>query len=417
VGEDETVWTEREFDGHDFRDDDLSRLRTERVVFTECDFSGVDMSESEHVGSAFRNCTFRRTSLLHSTFRHCSFLGSVFTECRMRPIKFVEVDFTLTVLGASDLRGVDLSDCRLREASLVEADLRKAVLRRADLSGARLQNAKLDEADLRGAQVDPTLWTSAALRKSTSSRPWASPPRTVSTFTVSDDAETAVRSSSRPKTRSPRSFGAQSWAQMPADHRCDPLDEFVHWRRRDGFHPQDVPQISDAQQLRHRQIDPKLGIRLRNARRDVRVHLPLNELAHQVRRLVMGGRPAENRHQLRARIRLLPRLEEHSREPFADLASIATGDSGSDLGRLERPSHRRAKEFSLATEVVPDQRGINSGRRGDVAYRGFVVSGTGEHASRGRQDHVAGVGLTARSSDPGHSARNSTVVDFRKARG
>jgi uncharacterized protein YjbI with pentapeptide repeats len=164
VTEDETRWTEREFDGHDFRDDDLSRLRTDRVVFTECDFSGVDLSESEHVGSAFRNCTFRRTSLLHSTFQHCSFLGSVFTECRMRPIKFVEVDFTLTVLGGADLRGVDLSDCRLREASLVEADLRKAVLRRADLSGVRTQNTKLNEADLRGARIDPTLWTTAAVR-------------------------------------------------------------------------------------------------------------------------------------------------------------------------------------------------------------------------------------------------------------
>lgn len=161
---DETVWTEREYDGHDFCDDDLSRLRTERVVFTECNFGGADMSESEHVGSAFRNCTFRRTSLLHSTFRHCSFLGSVFTECRMRPVKLVEVDFTLAVLGGADLRGVDLSDCRLREAGLVEADLRKAVLRGADLTGARLQNAKLDEADLRGARVDPTLWTSTALR-------------------------------------------------------------------------------------------------------------------------------------------------------------------------------------------------------------------------------------------------------------
>ena len=59
-------WVDREFDGHDFRDDDLSRLRTERVVFTECDFSGVDLSESEHLGSAFRNCTFRRASLMHS---------------------------------------------------------------------------------------------------------------------------------------------------------------------------------------------------------------------------------------------------------------------------------------------------------------------------------------------------------------
>jgi uncharacterized protein YjbI with pentapeptide repeats len=164
VGDTETVWAEREFDGHDFRDDDLSRLRTERVVFTECDFSGVDMSDSEHFGSAFRNCTFRRTSLWHSTFRNCSFLGSVFTECRMRPLNLVEVDFTLAVLGGCDLRGVDLSECRLRETGLVEADLRKAVLRRADLSGARLQNARLDDADLRGARADPTLWTTAKLR-------------------------------------------------------------------------------------------------------------------------------------------------------------------------------------------------------------------------------------------------------------
>ena len=71
-------WVDQEFDSVDFRDahdGDLSRLRTKRVVFTECDFSGVNMSESEHVGSAFRNCTFRRTSVFHSVFRHCSLLG------------------------------------------------------------------------------------------------------------------------------------------------------------------------------------------------------------------------------------------------------------------------------------------------------------------------------------------------------
>jgi uncharacterized protein YjbI with pentapeptide repeats len=164
VAEAETVWTEREFVEHDFRDDDLSRLRTERVVFTECDFSGVDLGESHHVGSAFRNCKFRRTTLWHSTFRHCSLLGSIFTECRLRPVTFVEVDFTLAVLGDCDLRGVDLSDCRLSETSLVKADLRKAVLRRADLRGARTQDARLEEADLRGARVDPTLWTTASVR-------------------------------------------------------------------------------------------------------------------------------------------------------------------------------------------------------------------------------------------------------------
>jgi uncharacterized protein YjbI with pentapeptide repeats len=164
VADAETSWTEREFVEHDFRDDDLRRLRTERVVFTECDFSGIDLGESEHVGTAFRNCTFRRTTLWHSSFRNCSMLGSVFTECRLRPVTFVEVDFTLAVLGECDLKGVDLSDCRLSEASLVKTDLRKAVLRGADLRGARTQDTRLDDADLRGARIDPTLWTTASVR-------------------------------------------------------------------------------------------------------------------------------------------------------------------------------------------------------------------------------------------------------------
>jgi uncharacterized protein YjbI with pentapeptide repeats len=45
--------TDCEFVGRDFRDDDLSRLPTDRVL-TECDFSGVNLAESEHRGSAFR---------------------------------------------------------------------------------------------------------------------------------------------------------------------------------------------------------------------------------------------------------------------------------------------------------------------------------------------------------------------------
>lgn len=159
-------WADREFTGEDFRDfqdGDLSRLHTERVVFTECDFSGVNLAESRHRGTAFRNCTFTRTTLWHSTFAQCSMLGSVFAQCRLRPVTFDEVDFTLAVLGGNDLRGVDLSGCRLRETSLVETDLRKSVLRGADLRGARTTGARLDEADLRGAGVDPSLWTSASL--------------------------------------------------------------------------------------------------------------------------------------------------------------------------------------------------------------------------------------------------------------
>jgi uncharacterized protein YjbI with pentapeptide repeats len=157
-------WSDQQFSGDDFREQDLVGLNTERVVFDDCDFSGVNLAESQHLGTAFRNCRFRRATLWHSTFRNCSMMGSVFVECRLRPVTFDEVDFSLAVLGAADLRGVDLSGCRLREASLVEADLRKAVLRGADLTGARVVGARFDEADLRGARVDPTLWTTASLR-------------------------------------------------------------------------------------------------------------------------------------------------------------------------------------------------------------------------------------------------------------
>ncbi len=158
-----SIATDCHFQGHDFTDEDLSGLHTERVVFDECNFGGVNLAESQHRGSAFRNCRFHRTSLWHSVFTQCSMLGSVFLECRMRPITFDEVDFTLAVLGGNDLRGVDLSGSRLREASLVEADLRKAVLRGADLSGARTTGTRLDDADLRGAAVDASLWRTASL--------------------------------------------------------------------------------------------------------------------------------------------------------------------------------------------------------------------------------------------------------------
>jgi uncharacterized protein YjbI with pentapeptide repeats len=71
-------WVDCEFSGRDFRDEDLSRLRTERAVFSECDFSGANLAESDHRGSAFHNCTFERTLLWHSVFAQCSMLGSVF---------------------------------------------------------------------------------------------------------------------------------------------------------------------------------------------------------------------------------------------------------------------------------------------------------------------------------------------------
>ena len=157
------IWTDREFVGHDFGDEDLSGLHTQRVVFDDCNFSGATLSESEHTGTAFRNCRFDRATLWHSVFRQCSLLGSMFSQCRLRPVTFDEVDFTLAVLGGADLAAPTCPGAGCAKHRWWSADLRKAVLRNADLTGARTIGTRLDDADLRGARVDPTFWTTARL--------------------------------------------------------------------------------------------------------------------------------------------------------------------------------------------------------------------------------------------------------------
>ena len=142
--------------------EELTPQAWQRVI--DVNLTGATLSESRHVGSAFRNCVFTRATLWHSSFTGCSLIGSVFGDARLRPITFDEVDLTLATLGGADLRKVDLSGCRLREASLVQADLREANLAGADLTGARTLGARLDGADLRGARVDADLWTTASLR-------------------------------------------------------------------------------------------------------------------------------------------------------------------------------------------------------------------------------------------------------------
>ncbi len=52
-------WTDCEFVGRDFRDDYLSRLQTERVLFAECDFSGVDLAGPRTTGTRMDDADLR----------------------------------------------------------------------------------------------------------------------------------------------------------------------------------------------------------------------------------------------------------------------------------------------------------------------------------------------------------------------
>jgi len=91
---------DREFEGHDFRDEDLSRLHTERVVFTECVFAGVNLSESVARGLGLPQLRLPSgiVDAQHFSTLHVARIG---VHRKPDPaVTFTEVDLTLAVLGA-----------------------------------------------------------------------------------------------------------------------------------------------------------------------------------------------------------------------------------------------------------------------------------------------------------------------------
>ncbi|PXW30081.1 MULTISPECIES: pentapeptide repeat-containing protein [Nocardiaceae] len=160
------TWEDREFVNCSFVEADMSELSTRTVIFTDCDFTGVNLSFSKHVSSAFRNCHFERAHLNKTEITDCSLLGSVITNSRVRPMKIVDSDLSLMSIGGLDLSGVVLSRCRLREANLSDSNLTGADLTGSDLTGVRAIGTKLGQANLRGARIDPMLWLQAKVTDS-----------------------------------------------------------------------------------------------------------------------------------------------------------------------------------------------------------------------------------------------------------
>ncbi len=178
-------WDDRELVGEQFlrcRFDDASlrEVVTRNCVFEDCDFSGVRLSSSTHVRTAFLGCRFRRTELFNATLEECKLTGSSFLDCSLRPMSVLGGDWSYVGLRGADLRKADLRRLRLREADLGDADLRKADLRDCDLGHARLDHAQLAGADLRGADSPGSTCAASTSPASASTcpRPWRSRRRT-----------------------------------------------------------------------------------------------------------------------------------------------------------------------------------------------------------------------------------------------
>ena len=139
--------------GTTYVDVDMTEVRNEGGVFTDCAFRGVRFNASLHSSAAYLNCTFVRCSFFDATFTGCKLVGSRFEGCAFGVTRVEGGDWSFVSLARAELRGVVVRGVRMREADLTSARLEDAELRDCDLSGAWWLGAKLSGCDLRGSDL------------------------------------------------------------------------------------------------------------------------------------------------------------------------------------------------------------------------------------------------------------------------
>lgn len=130
----------------------FKNARLKRVVFSNCDLTGVNLSGMHCEKAAFVGTRADRARLLDMAIdAGCFVAGSSLRQADLRGARLERVCLRGTPLEAANFKGA-----RLRESDFSECDLRGAVFHAADARGAvfiraRLENASLASCNLAGA--------------------------------------------------------------------------------------------------------------------------------------------------------------------------------------------------------------------------------------------------------------------------
>lgn len=137
----------------------------ENCIFSQCNFSSVNLSLSVFIDCEFINCNLSLMKLQDTAFRNVKFV-----DCKMLGLRFditndfgFEVSFSNCNLANSifwkkRLKDTLFKDCNLSEVDFNDCDLTKAKFVNSDLSGAAFERTKLVGCDFRSAysyRIDP----------------------------------------------------------------------------------------------------------------------------------------------------------------------------------------------------------------------------------------------------------------------
>lgn len=158
LGEIATLYELCHFTNCDFTGIDLSR-----VTFVDCDFTRCNFSAVKVAGTIMNNCRFRESKLvgIHFSDMAQETLELAFDQCRidscsfdnlvLMKLKFGGSDLIRTEFSWSDFSGGDFSGCDLKESRFINCNLEKCDFRNAahldiDLRENRVTGAKFSMA-------------------------------------------------------------------------------------------------------------------------------------------------------------------------------------------------------------------------------------------------------------------------------
>jgi len=158
---------EQIFKNKDYTTVPLEKGEYECCVFSNCHFSGSDLSEIRFIETEFIDCDWsnvklEKTALQEVQFKRCKLLGLYFDHCKTFGFAatFIDCQLNHSSFYQMDLTKVSFQDCQLEEVDFTEANLEGVSMQNCDLLNATFEHTNLQNADLsnsRNYMIDPEL--------------------------------------------------------------------------------------------------------------------------------------------------------------------------------------------------------------------------------------------------------------------
>jgi uncharacterized protein YjbI with pentapeptide repeats len=168
---------ERDFQGVNLRNADLSGLSLREVNFQRADFKGANLNNIDFGSVDLREANLEETQLRGSilyqvTCNNASFFKADFYQANIKLSKLKNTNFQQTNLVQATLEDNTVTDANFSKANLKNATLKNVIFDHSNLTGANLigalvigsfQDVNLTEAKLAGANCDLTNFRNAIL--------------------------------------------------------------------------------------------------------------------------------------------------------------------------------------------------------------------------------------------------------------